>query len=70
MPTRKTTKGDRTVSVTVTIPLSVANGVDQEAELMGRGFSDATATLLRIGIDVRRSGRLSEGQELASAGRS
>lgn len=60
MPTRKTVKGDRTVSVTVTIPLSVCNGVDEEADLMGRGFSDAIATLLRIGIDSRRSARAPE----------
>lgn len=57
MPTRKTVKGDRTVSVTITLPLSVMNGADEEAEIMGRGFSDAVATLMRIGIDSRRSAR-------------
>jgi hypothetical protein len=57
-PTRKTVKGDRTVSMTVTVPLSVASAIDEEAAVMGRGFSDATATLLRIGISVRRHDRL------------
>ena len=60
MPTRKTAKGDRTVSMTVTVPLSIASAIDSEAELMGRGFSDATARLLAIGIDVRRAQRAPE----------
>jgi len=61
MPTRKQAKGERTVSITVTLPLGLMNGVDEEADLMGRGFSDAIATLLRIGLDVRRSARIPGG---------
>jgi len=39
---------------------STSSPKSEEAQLMGRGFSDATATLLRIGIDVRRSQRAGE----------
>ena len=48
------------MSVTVTLPLSIVNGIDEEALQMGRGFSDATAQIVRIGLDVRRTQRLPE----------
>ena len=61
MARSKSTRGERTVSVTVTLPLGVVNGVDEEADIMGRGFSDALATLLRVGLDIRRAARVPEG---------
>lgn len=60
MPTRKTVRGERTVSVTVTLPLSIVNGIDEQALQMGRGFSDAVAQIVRIGLDVRRTQNLPE----------
>ena len=60
MARSKSTRGERTVSVTVTLPLGIVNGVDEEADIMGRGFSDALATLLRVGLDIRRTARTPE----------
>ena len=51
-------KGDRTVSVTITMPLSVCNGIDEEALVMGVNFSPALVRLVMIGLDNRRVSRL------------
>lgn len=45
------------MSVTVTVPLGIANSIDEEAQIMARGFSDALVTLVRIGIESRRVAR-------------
>jgi len=63
VPKPRTTKADRTVSTTVSLPLSVVNAIDEEAMIMGRGFSDALAVVVRIGLDVRRTSRLAPGGE-------
>ena len=57
MPTKATRKGERTASVTVTMPLSVLNQVDEEAQLMQRGFSDALTQLVRVAVLQRRAER-------------
>ena len=61
MPTKATRKGERTASVTVTMPLSVLNQVDEEAQLMQRGFSDALTQLVRVAILQRRAERGRDG---------
>ena len=57
MPTKASLKTDRNVSVTVSLPISVVSQVQDEALVMGRGFSDAVAVLLQIGIDIRKNQR-------------
>ena len=61
MPTKATRKGERTASVTVTMPLSVLNQVDEEAQLMQRGFSDALTQLVRVAVLQRRAERGRDG---------
>jgi hypothetical protein len=46
------------VSVTVTLPLSVCNGIDEEALVMGLNFSPTLVRLVMIGLDTRRISRL------------
>ena len=53
-------KGERTVQITVSVPLSIASAIDHEADLMGRSYSEASVVLLRIGLDIRRTSRIPE----------
>lgn len=59
MPTKRQ-RGERTASVTITLPLGLWNEIDVEREIMGRSFSDATAVLVRIGINSRKDARATE----------
>jgi hypothetical protein len=51
-------KGERTAQMNISMPLSVAAAVDEEALLMNRSYSDCAVVLLRIGLDMRRNGRV------------
>lgn len=53
-------RGERTVQITVSVPLSIASALDQEADLMGRSYSETTVVLLRIALDLRRATRSPE----------
>ena len=50
-------KGERTAQMNISMPLSIASAVDEEALLMSRSYSDCAVVLLRIGLDVRRAAR-------------
>ena len=47
-------KLDVVVNKTVSMPLSLLSEVAQEADVMGKGFSETMATLVRFGLNVRR----------------
>lgn len=53
----KKTKQSLTVCKSVSLPLDLLNEVANEAEIMSRDFSSATAQLLRIGLGVRKEQR-------------
>ena len=50
-------KGERTAQMNISMPLSVAAAVDEEAQMMNRSYSDTAVVLLRIGLDMRRTSR-------------
>ena len=56
----KVSKGRKTVGMTVTVPLSIASALDEEAEIMGTSYSECVATVIRIGLDARRATRVQE----------
>jgi len=47
-------RSEMTVTKTISLPFTVMEQIMDEAELMGKNFSEATAVLLRIGISQRR----------------
>ena len=51
--TPSTRKKDMKASVSVSLPLTLIEKVNQEAGLYGKGFSEATVLLLGIGLDMR-----------------
>jgi hypothetical protein len=51
---KKQQRGEMTVTKTISLPFTVLEQVMDEAEVMGKNFSEATAVLLRIGIAQRR----------------
>jgi len=56
-------KGERTVQISVSVPLSIASAIDEEGLVMGKSYSETTCTLIRIGLDVRRAARGQEGEK-------
>jgi len=53
-----------TVTKTISLPFTVMESIMDEAELMGKNFSEATSVLLRIGISQRRYEREKESENL------
>jgi len=51
---KKPTRGEMTVTKTISLPFTVMEQIMDESEAMGKNFSEATAVLLRIGIAQRR----------------
>ena len=47
-------KNDVVVNKTVSMPLSLLSEIAAEADVMGKGFSETMATLVRFGLNVRR----------------
>lgn len=62
--TKAPKRGEMTVTKTISLPFTVMEQIMDEAELMGKGFSEATAVLLRIGIAQRRYERDKENENL------
>lgn len=58
---------DMSVQRTISLPLSLFNKVSDEGAVMGKGFSDATQVLLRIGISVREANRAMEEKEIKAS---
>lgn len=51
------------VSKTISVPLDLLNDVLDEAEIMGKDFSNAVQVLLRTGIAIRKDQRIREEME-------
>lgn len=61
---KQTKRAEMTVTKTISMPFTVVEQIMDEAELMGKNFSEATAVLLRIGISQRRYERDKENELL------
>ena len=59
---------DLVVNKTVSMPLSLLQEVAEEADVMGKGFSETMATLVRYAINVRRRTEESARAELKQEG--
>lgn len=57
-------RSEMTVTKTISLPFTVMEQIMDEAELMGKNFSEATSVLLRIGISQRRYERDKENENL------
>jgi len=57
-------RSEMTVTKTISLPFTVMEGIMDEAELMGKNFSETTTVLLRIGISQRRYERERENEAL------
>lgn len=47
-------KLDLVVNKSISMPLSLLQEIADEADIMGKGFSETMATLVRFGINIRR----------------
>ena len=55
---------DMSVQRTISLPLSLFEKISDEAAVMGKGFSDTTQVLLRIGVSVREANRAMEEKQI------
>ena len=63
MPKKNSASG-MIVNRTISLPFTVLESVIEEADVMGKSFSEATTVLLRIGISQRRIERSNETESL------
>ena len=52
------------VNRTISLPFTLMEGIIEEADIMNKSFSEATAVLTRIGISQRQFERQKEAEEM------
>jgi len=62
--TKKESASGMIVNRTISLPFTVLEAVIEEADVMGKSFSEATTVLLRIGISQRRIERANESEKM------